>query len=232
MILDPKGEALRPATRVAVAVIAGDTVPTVGAYSLANLLAATAATRRDVELRLYVDRDPLPSQARQNAVAFAIQAGCTHVLFLSPNVVVPRDTISRLLQEQAAFVAAALVTPEIPSYPMAADRQGDPLYVEEGASGTVEVSHVTLHCALIDLRVFQELPRPWFHAGYNPASGRYVPEELYFTSKVREHGHLVLVDLALSQEVTHLGEMEYRSVHALQSRDLAAADEAPAGGTC
>jgi hypothetical protein len=230
-LVNPNGEALRPSTRVLVAVHAGDTMPSTAAWSLASLLGATAATRRDIELNLFIDRDPIASSARQTAVVAALKAGYTHILFLSPNVVVPRDTVSRLLAHDAPVAAAAVVAAEIPSYPLAVGTTGDLVYAaDDDPRAAAEVDQVSLHCALVNLRVFQEIDRPWFFTGYNVKSGSYVADELYFIQKVREHGHPVLVDLSLSREVTHLGEFEYRSAHALQSRDLAGIGEAPVSG--
>jgi hypothetical protein len=226
MILDQEGKATRPSIRVAVSVPAQDTVATGFAYDLARMMAATSAQRKDIELRLHFVRGTLLPQSRHELVMMALAQDCTHILFLDSDMTFPKDTLVRLLAHREPLVAVNYAKRRQPIEPVAMTTNAEPLYVEPGVDGLVEAGAVGMGIMLIDLDVFRRVPAPWFQLGFHSKGGFYVSEDVYFCSLVREHGVTALIDNALSREVTHLGEMEYRSEHALGMRELARSPEA------
>jgi hypothetical protein len=226
MILNQEGKATRPLIRVAVSVPAQDTVAAGFAYDLARMMSATAARRPDIELRLHFLRGTLLPQSRHELVLMALDQDCTHILFLDSDMAFPKDTLVRLLSHREPLVAANYAKRRQPIEPVAMTLAGDPLYVEPGVDGLVEAGAVGMGVMLVDLDVFKRIPAPWFQLGFHAKGGFYVGEDVYFCSLVREHGVPALIDNALSREVSHLGEMEYRSEHALQLRELVRPPEA------
>jgi hypothetical protein len=230
MILDQEGRATRASIRVAVSVPTADQCSAGFTYDLARMLAVTSRQRADVELRLHFVRDSVLPRARHDLVAMALDQNCTHILFLDSDMRFPKDTLSRLLAHGEPVVGTNYARRRHPITPVAGDEQGAPIYVEDGAEGLVSVAYTGLGVMLMDLDFFRRVPAPWFQIGYHPPTGGYVGEDVYLMSLVREHGLSVLVDNALSREVTHLGEMEFRSEHTLLTREQAVPDEdAPNG---
>lgn len=230
MILDAQGKTTRPSLRVAVSVPSGDTVHTGFAYDLARMVGATAAQRRDIEIRLHFLRGTVLNSSRTELVKMALEQDCTHILFLDSDMTFPKDTLVRLLAHREPVAAVNYTKRRAPHDPVAVGLDGRALYVEPGENGTVPVATVGMGAMLVDLDVFKRLPQPWFLTPYLADAGVFVSEDVYFCTLVREHGLTPLVDNALSREVAHIGEMEFRSDHALQLRELARAREASVSG--
>lgn len=231
MILNQKGAPTRPSTRVAVSVPSGDSVSAGFAYDLARMMSATAAQRKDIELRLHFVRGTVLPQERHELVQAALEMDCTHILFLDADMRFPKDTIVRLLAHREPVVAANYTKRRFPNIPVARTLDtGSPLFTLPDDRGLVPVSTIGMGVMLVDLDVFRRLPAPWFQTGYLADTGDYVSEDVYFCALLREHGLSVLADQSLSQEVGHLGEMEFRSEHAAELRDLVRPEEAPADG--
>jgi hypothetical protein len=231
MIANPNAEATRPKIRVAVSVPAQDEMKSGFAYDLARMMTATAHQRHEIELRLHFVRDTLLPRARHDLVAMALTTGCTHILFLDSDMRFPKDTLVRLLAHEEPIVGVNYTRRRPPFEPTASDAELKPVYVEPGVEGLVPVVHMGLGVTLIDLDLFRQIPGPWFQIAHLAESGKYVGEDVYFMTLVREHGLSALVDNTLSREVTHLGEMEYSSDHSLDLRELARRnEEAPHGG--
>lgn len=230
MILNAEGKSTRPLTRVAISVPTGDQVAAGFSYDLARMMAATASQRKDIELRLHYARSTILPEGRRDLVRMALEAECTHILFLDSDMRFPKDTLVRLLAHRDPVVAANYTKRRFPNLPVARTPEGAPLFVEEGASGLAPASMIGMGVMLVDLDVFRRLPEPWFQVAYLGDTGEYMGEDVYFCALLREHGLTVLADLALSHDVGHLGELEYRSEHALELRDLVRPDEAPTGG--
>lgn len=227
-IINPNAEATRPKIRIAVSVPAQDQLSTGFAYDLARMMAATAHQRHDIELRLHFVRGSVLPQQRHDLVMVALETECTHALFLDSDMRFPKDTIVRLLAHEEPVVGANYAKRRHPILPTAMTETMEPVFVEPDVDGLVPVAHAGLGVMLVDLDVFRQIPAPWFQIGYHADSGKYAGEDVYFTALVREHGLSVLVDNTLSREVTHLGEMEFRSEHTLHMRELARPDEATA----
>lgn len=226
MILDKDGRTTRAPLRVAVAVPTGDQLAAGFAYDLARMMTVTAAQRRDVELRLFMARDSILPRGRHSLVVAALEADCTHVLFLDSDMRFPKDSLVRLLAHAEPVVGVNYTRRRFPLDPVASDGDGAPVYVEEGAEGLAAVAQTGFGVMLVDLDVFRQIPAPWFQIGYAKATGDYAGEDVYFCALVREHGLSVLVDNTLSREVSHLGEMEFRSDHALLTREQAGSSTA------
>lgn len=220
----------RAPIRVAVSFPSGDSVAAGFAYDLARMMTATAHNRHDIELRLHAVRGSILPQSRHELVELALAADCTHILFLDADMRFPKDTLVRLLAHEEPVVGCNYARRRFPITPVCSDSRFQPVFVEEGVEGLIPVAHMGLGVCLIDLDVFRQIPAPWFQTGFDHTSGNYIGEDVYFSALVREHGLTPLVDNTLSRDVTHLGEMEYRTEHTLHLRELAAPDEASVRG--
>jgi hypothetical protein len=228
-IHNPNAEATRPKIRVAVSIPAGDQLASGFAYDLARMMTATAHQRHDIELRLHMVRDSILPRARHDLVLLALDTECTHILFLDSDMRFPKEALVRLLAHEEPVVGVNYARRRFPITPTAAGETG-PVYLEPGADGLAAVAAAGFGVMLIDLDLFRQVPAPWFQTGYAPTTGKYVGEDVYFSALIREHGLMVLVDNALSHEISHIGEMEFRNELTLLNREQARLfEEAPGG---
>lgn len=218
--------------RVAVSIPSGDDVKMSFAYDLSNLMCATAITRDDVELRLHNCKGTILHKSREELVFMALEHDYTHIMWLDSDMRFPRNALLRLLARDTYIIGANYPTRRWPCRPVTFADDEDAskrVYTEEGADGVEEVASIGLGCALIDLDVFRALPRPWFAMPWDEKSRHFIGEDVYFCRAARQHlGVPILIDHALSQEVAHVGEWEFRLSHAREVRELVGAPENPA----
>jgi hypothetical protein len=145
------------------------------------------------------------ADARNSIVEQALNDGCTHLLMCDTDQIYPHDTLTRLLAHQKDVVGVRvhrrwppfdviLYRGDIGQYKHVPDSEcfsGD--LVEVDATGT--------GCLLFDMRVFTDVPRPWFALSVH-TDGKPVGEDIYFCSKARTAGIRIFVDTDI--EVGHL----------------------------
>jgi hypothetical protein len=200
---------------------AGDEVKTGFMWSYSGMLMWTTANRKDIQLLRFVEKSTLLPASRQSLVEAAINADCTHVLWLDSDMIFPKDVLARLLAHKEPIVAANYVKRRLPIEPVSATRdtpESDmrPVYTDEASTGLQEVYFAGMGCMLVDMDVYKALPRPWFNLWY--AQDQFAGEDVFFCYHARHNGIKVLVDHDVSKEVSHIGEIEFRHEHAEISR--------------
>jgi hypothetical protein len=81
--------------------------------------------------------------------------------------------------------------------------------IEEWEPGAlIEVDATGTGCLMIDMKVFNDLPYPWFRFSPNPdpRSGGVVGEDFGFCSDLRKKGYQIFVDTSIP--AGHLGFLE------------------------
>lgn len=213
----------RPPVRVMIGVAAQDQCHTVFAYCLANLVGYTVRRLPDVELRLQMQRGTMLPAQRHGLIVSALELGCTHVLFLDTDMRVPKYALESLLAHQKPVVGVNYPTRRLPIQSTATTLEGQHLLTRATDTECVEVAHLGFGCTLIELKVFDYLPRPWFQLPMT-SDGLYGSEDIWFCRQMAEAKLPCFVDQALSAQVAHLGEWEY-------SNHQVVALEDPASGT-
>lgn len=143
---------------------------------------------------------------RNQAVDAAMAAGASHLLFIDGDMRFPDDTIDRLLAVETPIVAANYVQRSFPEWCVA--RVGGVPVMSARRCGVERVDSVGCGVMLIEMGVFQRLPRPWFDTPY---TGKvFTGEDVYFCEHARAHGESIYIDHELSQHVRHQGAVEYR----------------------
>lgn len=206
-----------PNVRVAILTPCQDAVSAGFAFDLARLTGQ--ATAGGIDYTVLFNRGTIIPQQRATLVRLAQEWGATHVLWLDSDMRFPSDTLSRLLAHSELIVAANYSTRRHPILPTAEHKQLGHLFTTVGDDGLVEVSHVGMGCMLVDMSVYARIKEPWFILGFNPGNKEYIGEDVFFLRRAKEYGFVPLIDQALSHEVRHVGEMEWRAEHALVTRD-------------
>lgn len=203
---------------VAVCLPSRDNVSTGFAYDLATLTANWSAKHvpNGGKLFIFTSMGTLIANQRQELVIEAMQADCSHILFIDTDMRFPKDAIDRLMAHDKPIVAANYATRRMPVKTVAFKTDGawDCVYTTEKSSGLEPVSAVGMGLMLIKREVFEKLTLPWFIIGYSPKTGEFSGEDIYFCRQARKAGYEVLIDHDLSKEVKHIGSFEFAHEHA------------------
>lgn len=144
---------------------------------------------------------------RNNIVAAAQQIEATHLLFLDSDMMIPPQTLERLMSHGKAIVGATYTKRRGPFDLTHRELDGGPGQLTGAALR--EVSRIATGCLLIDMKVFEKLTKPYFPVMWSP-EGECISEDNVFCDRAREQGFSVWLDMDLSREVQHLGQYSYR----------------------
>lgn len=207
-------------TVVAIAMPCQDHVHSGTALDLVNLVGYTTANHPEVRVQSYQVRGTILPEQRATLVRVAMQHGATHILFVDSDMRFPKDGLIRLLDHHKPIVAANYATRRPPIIPTAEHRDFGFLFTTPESSGLAEVTRCGMGFMLVDMAVFATIPEPWFAFGFNPSDGRYTGEDTFFLQRARKVAHVdTLIDQDLSQEVKHIGAIEFENQHACMTRD-------------
>lgn len=191
-------------TKVAVAVPCLDMVAADFAFSLAALMSRRAydpKLRKAADVALIHQSGSIIMDARNALVARAQEMNASHVLFLDSDMTFPPDTLDRLLAHHKPVVAATYVK-RTGDHGML----GEPLMNEH--FGLRPYRTIPLGCALINMNVFEKLPRPYFR--YVTTERGTISEDTWFCLQCEEAKVPIYVDPKLTAEVGHVGVKVYR----------------------
>lgn len=84
----------------------------------------------------------------------------------------------------------------------------------QGRKGIEQVAHGGLACAMVATKPLKSMQPPLFLNDWLPSAQDYCGEDTYFCHQFQEQtGYGVWVDHDLSQQVRHIGEIEYGHDH-------------------
>ena len=210
--------------KVMVAIPSGDQWAAGFGLDLALLMAYTTFARPDTEVSIYNLKGTYLPRARAALAQKAIDLCASHILWLDSDMRFPKDTLIRLLAHGRSIVAANYPTRQPPILPIATDADGALLF-DRPAEPLLAVRTAPMGCMLTATQVFLDLKKPWFAVGYSPAVDDYAPEDTFFCQQARAHQYQVLVDSALSEQVRHVGTMEFSMDHARMTQAAAQSHE-------
>lgn len=152
------------------------------------------------------------AEARNLMVKYAIDEGCTHILFVDDDMVFPSDTLIRLLQHQKDIVGAVAFQRRPEHLPCTYNLE--PLdttllsAVECLDQGLQPFDAIGSSCILIRAEVFKRIPFPWYRWG-DTSLGVMVKqgglgEDLSFCIRAKQYGIQTWADTDFI--ITHLGD--------------------------
>jgi len=167
-----------------------------------------------------MNRSPSLPLVRNELAKKALEAGCTHLLWVDSDGVmeVPHDPnhalkilydcdvpivacLYRAKQKIGFFNAAWIKTP------------GGYTPIESWTGNWITVDVTGMHFVLIKREVFENVPKPWFHWETGPPS-----EDFYFYEKAKEAGYQVRIFAEV--RLSHLGELKVLSDGSVTTRDV------------
>ncbi len=135
---------------------------------------------------------------RENLVKKAIELKCTHLLFIDSDMVFEKDSFERLLKRKRDIVGVTYNTRKLPP---------QKILWKQGKGKFYETTAVPTGFMLIDLKVFKDLPHPWFFWEVNEQGETITGEDYWFCTKAREKGFKVWVDISIP--IKHLGDFQF-----------------------
>ena len=196
-------------------------------YDLARLVGFTVGNTNH-KVVLYTSSGTLLSAQRQDLAKSAIEAGCTHTLWLDSDMRFPKDTIVRLLQHDTGIVCANYAKRRFPTEPIAVRKNTTDedaktiqrVYTEDHSTGLVDVDYCGMGVMLVKAEVYKSMEYPWFAIPWVPNAQDYMGEDVWFCRRAAENGTKTYIDQDLSKEVHHIGSFEFKHEHTLMCRDV------------
>lgn len=197
------------------------------AYDLARLVGFTVGTSHH-KVVLYTSSGTLLSAQRQDLAKSAIEAGCTHTMWLDSDMRFPKDTIIRLLKHDTGIVCANYAKRRFPTEPIAVRKNGTDedaktiqrVYTEDHSTGLVDVDYCGMGVMLVKAEVYKTMEYPWFAIPWVPNAQDYMGEDVWFCRRAAENGTKTYIDQDLSKEVHHIGSFEFKHEHTIACRDV------------
>jgi GT2 family glycosyltransferase len=197
------------------------------AYDLARLVGYTVGTSHH-KVVLYTSSGTLLSAQRQDLAKSAIEAGCTHTMWLDSDMRFPKDTIIRLLKHDIGIVCANYAKRRFPTEPIAVRKNGKDedaktiqrVYTEDHSTGLVDVDYCGMGVMLVKAEVYKTMEYPWFAIPWVPNAQDYMGEDVWFCRRAAENGTKTYIDQDLSKEVHHIGSFEFKHEHTIACRDV------------
>lgn len=154
-----------------------------------------------------------PAKARNLIIEAALEHDCTHILILDDDMVIPPDTLKRLLARDLDIVSAYYLMRNYPHQGIIFDK-AEPdgkcywYEVRDDETDLVEVVATGFGCVLIKIDVFHKLKQPWVRLGEIESDGWC--DDIGFFKRVREAGIKIFIDMACP--VGHIANMSITPV--------------------
>lgn len=188
-----------PNPLVAIAIPSGDMVHADFAMRLATMCLNPGARAFVVNAKT-----SLVMVGRNQCVEAARLAKATHLLFLDSDITFPSDTLSRLLAHHKDIVGGLYVQRAPPHLPLGITFEGTHEVI---TSGFRRMKQMPTGCLLLNLGIFDKLPKPWFNT--KEVGEKIMGEDYYFCERVLEAGYEIWCDGNLSREIAHIGQKAF-----------------------
>jgi hypothetical protein len=139
--------------------------------------------------------------ARTFCVQDAIEKKATHIFFVDSDMQFPPDTLEKLLAHKKEIVTVEYNRRKLPAESVTtpqSERSEKELYKAHNIGGG---------CLLIDLKVFEQIAKPWFNFGRNSNGELVIGEDTWFANTARDAGIDSWIDPTIP--VKHIGEYLY-----------------------
>lgn len=136
----------------------------------------------------------------------AINNNCTHQLFVDDDMVLPLDTLDRLLNHEKDIIGVPYYSRMLPRKPVWVQEDGEAVEGELPKE-LFKCAHVGTGIMLINLEVFNNIEKPWFLFQTHPQGKVVCGEDKWFCQQARKVGYDVWCDPTL--KIGHVGDYIY-----------------------
>lgn len=190
---------------------------------MATLIGYTVAVRPDIRIVSNTSLGTLIVDQRVDLVEEARKSQCDYILWMDNDMRFPKDSLVRLLNHKKDIVAANYVTRELPPHPISfniADDKWVRIPTKPHSKGLEKVNGTGMGLMLTSMKVFDAMPRPWFHIGYSTVNHKFLGEDILFCMRAEKLGFETFIDHDLSKQVSHIGTLEFRHEHVEDDEEI------------
>ena len=144
----------------------------------------------------------------------ALKGGYTHLFTVDDDMIIPEDTIERLVALDKDFVGALANSRTLPQMPMVTQFNSDKVPLKEGLLGTFPVPKEPFECVaiggsvnLMKTHIFDKLEKPWYANETYEGGLHKMGEDYWFCRQVRKAGFQIWCDPTL--KIGHVGTFIY-----------------------
>ena len=183
--------------------------------SLLQLVHKTAMLRPDIGFSVHQLTTSMLFSARYTLVKQAIAEGYTHILFIDTDQSFPPSLMVKLLERDRSVVACNIATKAEPSQETAIrsrEALPDGRILVKGCdekAGMEKVWRVGTGIMMIKTKVFNDIPKPWFPATWDPVHEIFTGEDWGFCELCEKAGIPIWIDHDMSAKVGHWGPKEF-----------------------
>jgi len=147
---------------------------------------------------------------RQRMVEEAIEADCTHVLFVDDDMTFDPPAFASLASRRLPVVGCnyRMKFPPAEFTAVHLEKERGRMETNTATTGLEPVNYMGFGLCLIETRVFKAIEKPWFLGTY--IDGIYTTEDLPFFWKAKEAGIIAYCDQDASKFIGHIGIHDYR----------------------
>lgn len=173
--------------------------------------------KNNIDTEIFYDYGTLISHQREFLAINAIKWGATHILWLDSDMYFPENIAEMLLSHNKDVVCGNYMTRKPPHFSVALTKSLDEIdindnnnFIEINHTGAqeeslIEVKLIGMGCMLTDIKIFKNVPRPWFEIKSKENSLSYINEDAYFCNKIGQYGYKIFVDDKVSISLKHIG---------------------------
>jgi len=177
-------------------------IPTAGSMKVETVVSLINLFKEGLSLQILFVKSSMIHANRSSIILKALKAQCTHVFFLDSDMELPYGILSKLLEHEKNIVSINANKKGLPLISVV-----KPLKTDEDGKELFECESVGLACTLVDLKVFEFIPMPWFVSGYKEDNTTPEGEDEYFCKKARENGFTIWCDPSMT--AGHIGDYTY-----------------------
>lgn len=153
---------------------------------------ATAMSHTQVPMQMFLGIGCYIHQNRDVCVRQAMEAGCSHILFVDSDVMFGHDAINRLIAHNVDIVGGRYNKKILPQQST----------VTEDIKTLSEVHFIPTGFQLVNMDVYKKIGKPYYSFDDGAES-----EDMYFCEKAIKNGYKVMCDPTI--EIGHLGTAIY-----------------------
>lgn len=149
-------------------------------------------------------------EARRICVEEALENGCSHLFFIDSDMAFMPNVLEKLASHRKMVVGANYHARKFPLESTIKFREDGVTVPKDGKDFPKQLFKcyaVPTGMMLIDLRVFEKLPKPWFNFTYKEDGTMDYGEDVYFCDLVQKAGYDVWCDPTI--DVRHIGDFGY-----------------------
>ena len=192
----------RQFTKVAVVYPSGDMLHSQFCGCLVSLVSYSQT--RGIQVANINPKCSIIQMSRFLGVEAALSNNVDKILFIDSDQTFPHDALERLLKSGKDIIGAASLTRVEPIRYTCKDKDGNRIDFSQ-KTGLHEVHTNGFPMTLIDAKVFEKIPKPYFNVSFK--DGQWTGEDESFCHAAREAGYKIWIDADL--KIGHLGIKEY-----------------------